>query len=119
MSQARDVDVDLVSLRRGGDSISDAATRLTDAWAAHANRVAGMGDIFGSDPIGGLIGASYHAAHAIAERSYQSVAASLESFNGALYGIAGAIDNRDAADNDAVKGLRRRIDDHPDSKPSR
>ena len=105
-SEPRDVDLQLDSLRRGGDSIGNAATRLTDAWAAHAGRVAAMGDIFGNDPIGGLIGTSYRAAHTIAERSYESVVASLASFDRALHGAADSFDDMKAAHVDRVKRLR-------------
>ena len=116
-NEPRDIDLQLESLRRGGDSIGDAATQLTNVWQAHANQVAGMGDIFGSDPIGGLIGASYRAAHTIAERSYESVVASLGSFDRGLHALADSFDTMATAQVDRVHRLRRQMREHPDSGP--
>jgi hypothetical protein len=117
MSRSDDIEVHLDSLRRGGDSIGGAAIRLAEAWTAHAQRVAAMGDIFGSDPIGGLIGTSYHAAHQIAERSYESVVSSLASFNRGLHAAADTFDRNKAAQVDRVRGLRRQLREHPDLRP--
>jgi hypothetical protein len=47
-----------------------------------------MGEIFGDDPVSSLIGASYQAAHQIAEQSYASVAASFDGFGQALHAMA-------------------------------
>lgn len=119
MSPSRDIEVHAGSLRRGGDSIGDASTRLANAWTAHAERVAAMGDIFGSDPIGGLVGTSYRAAHQIAQRSYESVVASLDSFSRALHSLADTMDNLQAAQVERVTQLRRQLREHPDLRPRR
>lgn len=85
------------ALRQGGQGISDAGQRLAVGWQDFSAKVQGMGDIFGDDPIGGLIGASYQMAHQIAERSVGSVAGSLTGFGAGLARMAGGYDAAEQA----------------------
>jgi uncharacterized protein YukE len=98
----KEVDVHPPAIRQGGDAVDNAATRVADAWAAHAERVAAMGDIFGTDPVGGLIAASYRAAHQTAERSYQSVTKSLAGFGSALHTTAAGYEQTDVDSANAI-----------------
>jgi hypothetical protein len=92
-------------MRRAGDSLSVVSGRLSNAWAAHAGQVSGMGEIFGDDPVSSLIGASYQAAHQIAEQSYASVAASFDGFGQALHVMADGYEQTDQAEADAISSV--------------
>jgi hypothetical protein len=78
------VEVDLEALRRAGEQLIRAAERLEGEWAAFSSQVQSMGDIFGDDAVGGLIGASYQAAHQIADECFVSVAESFDDFGTGL-----------------------------------
>jgi Excreted virulence factor EspC, type VII ESX diderm len=89
-------------LRGAGDSLAVLSGRLGSAWTAHAGEVAGMGDIFGDDPVSSLIAASYQAAHQIAERSYRSVAVSFDGFGRALAILADGYQQTDQSNAAAI-----------------
>lgn len=78
-------DVEPASLRRAEQGVRSAGERLANAWQALIGQAQGMGDIFGDDMVGGLIGASYAAAQDIANRSYGSV---VKGFGGFADGLA-------------------------------
>ena len=65
-------DIDPGVLRAAGKGVADAAQSLSDKWQALMASSDGMGDIFGDDMVGGLIGASYMAATDIADDSFSS-----------------------------------------------
>ncbi|BBH70838.1 hypothetical protein ACTI_75230 [Actinoplanes sp. OR16] len=92
---AGDLDIHPASLRGAGKRLQDAADRLDDLWRQHVTTGDGRGDIFGADPIGGLIGASYHAALDIADTSYTSVTVDLRGFADVLNGIADDVEQTD------------------------
>ena len=78
------VEVDVDALRRAGEQLIRAAERLDREWAAFSSQVQSAGDIFGDDAVGGLIGASYQAAHQIADECFVSVVESFDDFGAAL-----------------------------------
>ncbi|MGK5742710.1 WXG100 family type VII secretion target [Micromonospora sp. URMC 103] len=87
------VEVDVDALRRAGEQLTRAAERLDREWAAFSSQVQSMGDIFGDDAVGGLIGASYQAAHQIAAECFVSVAESFDDFGA---GLEESADNHEA-----------------------
>lgn len=90
MSDELHVDPD--TLRRGGAGLSQVATALAGRWKQFATEVQGMGDIFGTDPVGGLIGASHQAAMQTAAKSLGTVAQALADFGAGLSTMADAYD---------------------------
>jgi hypothetical protein len=96
------MDVYPPSLREGGTNLGDHANRLRDEWDRFSAGVQGRGDIFGDDPIGGLIGASYQAAQQIAHDSYTSVADNLSGFGDGLHAMADDYENTDQGSSDDI-----------------
>jgi hypothetical protein len=80
--------IDPELLARAGKDMLDVADRLAAAWQAFAATARGMGDIFGDDSVGGLIGASYYAAEQMAERFFGSVVTALQGFGDGLTTMA-------------------------------
>ncbi|MEU7573365.1 hypothetical protein [Micromonospora sp. NPDC049240] len=86
------LDIDPVQLRAAGDGVRTAAAQLEARWQRLRGTADGMGDIFGADDVGGLIGASYRAAQQIAECSVTSVLAALTGFGDGLVDMGDAYD---------------------------
>ncbi len=76
--------VDLDSLQHGSAELSRVAETLGQRWSELCGQVEAMGDIFGDDDVGSLIGVSYQAAHQVADESFRSVVDSLGWFGGGL-----------------------------------
>ena len=76
------------TLRRSGQGLADVADRLLREWQGLLNDVRGMGDVFGDDMIGGLIGASYAAVQDAAEESYDSAVEHLHGMGSRLAEMA-------------------------------
>jgi len=57
-----DLTVSPESLRAAGRQFGQLADRLNTEWTSFASQVQAMGDIFGDDMVGGLIGASHEGA---------------------------------------------------------
>ncbi|MGW0229973.1 hypothetical protein ACWDWO_16790 [Actinopolymorpha singaporensis] len=58
------------ALRNGGKDLMRIGDDGHAAWAALKRRSEGMGDIFGDDMVGGLIGMAYGAVFALADESF-------------------------------------------------
>lgn len=100
-----DVEVYPAGMRVAGDGLSGQATQLASAWHSHAATVTAKGDIFGDDPVGSLIGASYWAAHQIAGRSYASVAQNFTGLGNLLHATADDYDSTDTTGGADIAGL--------------
>ncbi|GIF14191.1 WXG100 family type VII secretion target [Actinoplanes teichomyceticus] len=98
------IQVDTDGLRRAGQQLSQAAQRLDEEWFRFTSRVQSLGDIFGDDVVGGLIGASYQAAHDIADSCFVSV---VEAFEGFGTGLEEAADNHAANEQDIADRFDR------------
>ncbi|MCO1598388.1 ESX-1 secretion-associated protein [Micromonospora sp. RHAY321] len=72
------------ALRQGGSHLTEVAEQLAAQWEALRARTAAMGDIFGDDDVGGLIGMSYQAAEEIAAECLGSVVEGLRGFGDGL-----------------------------------
>jgi hypothetical protein len=79
-----DLDVHPPALRQGGTHLTTVAEQLASQWEALRAQTAGMGDIFGDDDVGSLIGMSYQAAEQIAAECLGSVIEGLAGFGDGL-----------------------------------
>lgn len=83
-----DLEVHPPSLRQGGGHLEAVAGQLAAQWEALQARSAAMGDIFGDDDVGGLIGLSYQVAQEIAAECLGSVVDGLRGFGSGLQSMA-------------------------------
>lgn len=67
-----ELDFNSESLRASGTGLSDTADQLGQRWQQHDADVKGMGEMFGDDMVGSLIGMSYQTAHEMAGESFTS-----------------------------------------------
>ncbi|MET7832565.1 PE domain-containing protein [Micromonospora sediminicola] len=88
----RPLDVEPDQLRSAATGVRQAGERLEQQWQRLRATAGGMGDIFGGDEVGGLIGASYRSAEQIAERSTTSVITALTGFADGLAAMGNAYD---------------------------
>ena len=96
----RPLDVEPDQVRSAGDGVRRAAEQLEQHWQRLRATADGMGDIFGGDDVGGLIGMSYQAAQQVAERSVTSVVTALTGFGDGLTDMGVAyveVEERNAA----------------------
>jgi hypothetical protein len=105
MTVADGYDVDTQTLRQAGNDLVAAAEQLDSAWQSLLGQAQGMGDIFGDDAVGGLIGASYTAAQDIADRSYLSVLRGFAAFAQGLAVMADTYDGAEATNTDLFTGM--------------
>lgn len=84
-------------LRDSGGVLQKASEALQEAWGALDAKVQGMGDIFGDDDVGGLIGMSYQAAHDIATENMTSVIEALGGFGEGLNDMAANYEDTETA----------------------
>jgi uncharacterized protein YukE len=56
-----------------GNEFGDIAGRVDTLWENHLNRIEAMGDIFGTDQVGSLIGRSYAAAEVIGDSCFSTM----------------------------------------------
>ncbi|OLE23464.1 MAG: hypothetical protein AUG44_22165 [Actinobacteria bacterium 13_1_20CM_3_71_11] len=87
-----DLTVSPESLRAAGRQFGQLADRLNTEWTSFASQVQAMGDIFGDDMVGGLIGASHEGAMEVAGQSYQSVIRAYGSYADGLSAMADRYD---------------------------
>ncbi|MEV0649376.1 hypothetical protein AB0I28_29380 [Phytomonospora sp. NPDC050363] len=85
------------NLRDSSGLLRQASESLAELWAEIDGKVASMGDIFGDDDVGGLIGMSYQAAHDIAAENITSVIDALGGFSEGLDGMAASYDETENA----------------------
>lgn len=95
------------SLRDAGGLMGKAAEALEKEWTALDAKVQGMGDIFGDDDVGGLIGMSYQAAHEIAQENLTSVMEALGGFGEGLTDMAQNYEDAESALTESFKKFER------------
>ncbi|GIE55732.1 hypothetical protein Aoc01nite_11340 [Actinoplanes octamycinicus] len=82
---------------------------MTNAWQHHIAEVTASDEVFGTDPVGSLIGTSYQTAHQIAAAIYSSVSRSISGFGGALHSIADDFDETDKANGEDIVAVTKFI----------
>lgn len=97
------------SLRQAGRGLQDVAGRLKSEWQNLHNTVQGMGEMFGDDMVSSLIGASYQAAHGMAQDSYTSAADGLADFGDGLVAMADVYDKVEDATTEASSQVGRAV----------
>ncbi|WP_435208530.1 hypothetical protein [Micromonospora sp. bgisy143] len=95
-----DLQVHPPALRQGGGHLNEVADQIAAQWEALRAQAASMGDIFGDDDVGGLIGMSYQVAEEIAAECLGSVIDGLRGFGDGLTLMADQYDVVEQ-DNDA------------------
>lgn len=89
--------VSFADLDRAAQSLAQVAESFNTAWQSFSAQVDSMGDIFGDDAVGGLIGGSYQAAHGIADETFTSAAEALMDFSDGLSRMAAAHERNERA----------------------
>jgi len=90
--------IDVTALRRSADEVQAAADQLDDVVGRFAQALGGVGDPWGTDTLGMLIGGGYAAIEDLALRTYDSVVA---AFDDAAEGLTAMADNY-AANEDQI-----------------
>lgn len=98
-----EMEIEPSSLRKSGGDLKAAATRLEAAWKEHEAQVKGMGEPWGNDDIGQLIGLSYLAIHAIAEETFTSVTDGMKEHGEGVHVMAATYQDSDDQTRDAVR----------------
>jgi len=80
--------VDPENIRDSAQRLQQVAERLSSEWQSFASGILGRGDVFGDDPVGGLIAASYQAAHELADKCFTSGLEALGGFGEGLTQMA-------------------------------
>lgn len=90
------------ALRQSGSDLSDIGGRMESTWQGLKDESDGMGDPFGDDMVGGLIGAAYQAVMQVADESFVTGAMDFLGFGDGL-NTAGEVHsaNEDAGVQDA------------------
>ena len=60
------------SLRQSGEGLQQVSQKVHEEWQKLRTTAQGMGDIFGDDMVGGLIGAAYHAIEDVGNDTFTS-----------------------------------------------
>ena len=97
-------DVQPQSLHTAGHGVADAADQLSQQWQSLTSTAEGLGDIFGDDMVGGLIGASYGAAQQIAGDSFSSALDGFTQIADGLHAMADLYDTAERATTDTFDG---------------
>jgi uncharacterized protein YukE len=83
------------TLRTAANGLKDSGDRLTQEWSNLLSTVEGMGDPFGGDDIGMIIGESYYAVQDQADESFSGAAEDLGALAEKLVTMA---DNHEKAE---------------------
>lgn len=81
-------DISPDSLRRASKGVGDAADELDSALTSFAQALSSVGDPWGTDTLGTLIGGGYAATEELALQTYNSVVESLDGFSEGLEDMA-------------------------------
>ncbi|WP_019632904.1 WXG100 family type VII secretion target [Actinomadura atramentaria] len=85
------------TLRAAGRELSAAGDRLAQEWSALKSTVEGMGQPWGGDDIGSIIGESYAAIEEQADESFGGAAEDLSAFGEKLAAMADNHENAEQA----------------------
>jgi uncharacterized protein YukE len=94
--------VDVTALRRAAAEMQAAADQLDDVVGQFAQGLGGVGDPWGTDTLGTLIGGGYVAIEGLALQTYDSVVA---AFDDAAEGLTAMADNYAATEEGISSGF--------------
>jgi hypothetical protein len=100
---------DTTSLRGSGTGLSDAAERIKTQWETLKSTVEGMGELFGDDMVGSLIGMSYGMAQQMADESFTSAIGELQFFGEGLGVMADAYDANEEGIGTGMDQIRKEL----------
>ena len=92
------------SLRGGAEGLRGVADEFASAWSSFSASVEAMGDVFGDDDIGGLIGLSHELAQQIAGEAFGSVTEALSACADGLSSMACAHEDNEAGSESLFTG---------------
>jgi Excreted virulence factor EspC, type VII ESX diderm len=92
-----------LTLRKAGQDLQKAADDLDREWRAIQGVASSV--TFGTDVVASLIGASYQAAHQMAQKTYGSAAQAFSNFGAAIAAMGGVYDKTEQTNTDNVKRL--------------
>ena len=95
------------SLRGGGKDLTGLGDDVSTAWEKLRGTSDGMGDVFGDDLVGGLIGAAYAAIFELANETFTSASDDFNAF-GERLGLVG--DNNEENEQNQAKLLSQIAD---------
>lgn len=93
---SEDLVVSARALRSGAESLRRVSDDFSVTWSSFVLNVESLGDIFGSDEVGGLIRISYTSAHQIAEETFASAVGALADFAEGLSSMADSHEDNEA-----------------------
>jgi hypothetical protein len=93
------------SLRTAGRDLTGVADQIDEIWQQFVAQVQGMGDIFGDDMVGGLIGTSHEAAMEVADDCMNSVIDGFADFGDGLLDMADSYEQTESGATDLMKGF--------------
>jgi hypothetical protein len=97
------------SLRDGGRSLSEVGSRLESQWRELEASAQGMGDIFGDDDVGSLIGMTYRVAQQLSAQSQRSAARGFDNFGTGLHTMADDFERSEQHAQEAVTKVGRTV----------
>lgn len=99
------------SLRDSGKGISEQGQQVQDEWGKLKSTSEGMGDIFGDDDVGGLIGMAYTTVFGLADEAFTSAADDFNAFGEALNKAGDRNEENENANADMLKRLGSKFGD--------
>jgi hypothetical protein len=104
-----DMEIDAAGMRRSGGDLKAAAQRLEAAWNEHERQVQGMGEPWGNDDIGQLIGISYLVIHEIAQETFNSVIDGMKDHGEGAHAMADTYQDSDDKTDEKVRSVEREV----------
>lgn len=101
--------VETTSLRGAGTGLTSAAERIQQQWEGLKSTVEGMGELFGDDMVGSLIGMSYGIAQQMADESFTSAIGELQFFGEGLGIMADAYEQTDQGVGTGMDQIRKEL----------
>jgi hypothetical protein len=93
------------SYRESGKGISEQGQAVQDEWGKLKATSEGMGDIFGDDDVGGLIGMAYTTVFGLADEAFTSAADDFNAFGDALNKAGDRHEENEKTNADMLKRL--------------
>jgi hypothetical protein len=101
--------IDPDSIDRAADDLQSVADRLDQLLDQFAGQLNGVGDPWGTDMLGMLIGGGYVAIESLALKTYESVVASFDNDAEALAGMAESFREVEQGNRDDLDRLGRQV----------
>jgi hypothetical protein len=109
MGGSNELEFDTTSLRGAGTGLTGAAERLQQQWEALKSTVEGMGELFGDDMVGSLIGMTYGIAQEMADESFTSAIGELQFYGEGLGIMAEAYEQTDQGIGTGMDQIRKEL----------